>query len=83
MALWSRLFPSSARVYCCRGNVRPGGFVNSSFVTVTSGIKVYEVDYQRRYWMDVFESFTRDCAVGLTPNPDLACNQHIKCEPVW
>ncbi|CAM6127299.1 unnamed protein product [Calypogeia fissa] len=42
------------------------------------GIKLYEVDYQRRYWMDVFESFTRDCAVGLTPNPDLACNQHIK-----
>ncbi|KAL2645503.1 hypothetical protein R1flu_013090 [Riccia fluitans] len=42
------------------------------------GIELYEVDNQRRYWTEVFESFTRDFTTGLTPNPDLACNRYIK-----
>lgn len=32
----------------------------------------------RRYWTDVFERFVAECAQGLTPNPDLPCNRHIK-----
>lgn len=32
----------------------------------------------RRYWTDVFEQFVAECARGLTPNPDLPCNRHIK-----
>lgn len=26
----------------------------------------------------MFEEFLAQCARGLTPNPDLACNRHIK-----
>ncbi len=26
----------------------------------------------------VFEGFLEQCSRGLTPNPDLACNRHIK-----
>ncbi|KAL3698845.1 hypothetical protein R1sor_012921 [Riccia sorocarpa] len=41
-------------------------------------IELYQVDNQRRYWTEVFESFTKDFSTGLTPNPDLACNRYIK-----
>jgi hypothetical protein len=36
------------------------------------------VDYQKQYWVQVFESFMHDISLGLTPNPDLSCNQFIK-----
>lgn len=42
------------------------------------GIPLVEVDFTRRYWTDVFEGFIGDVAGGLTPNPDVACNHHIK-----
>lgn len=43
-----------------------------------AGIELHEVEFVREYWHDVFESFVEDCAAGLTPNPDLSCNRHIK-----
>ena len=43
-----------------------------------AGIPLHEVDFVRRYWTDVFEQFVAECARGLTPNPDLPCNRHIK-----
>lgn len=42
------------------------------------GIKLHHLDYQKQYWTQVFETFTQKFALGHTPNPDLACNQHIK-----
>jgi tRNA U34 2-thiouridine synthase MnmA/TrmU len=40
---------------------------------------VTEVDFVREYWHAVFEPFLRDFdGGGSTPNPDLACNRHIK-----
>ncbi|CAK9273024.1 unnamed protein product [Sphagnum jensenii] len=42
------------------------------------GIELFHVDYQKRYWVQVFESFMHDISLGLTPNPDLSCNQFIK-----
>lgn len=36
------------------------------------------MDFHRRYWNDVFEPMLRAYAEGLTPNPDLACNAHVK-----
>lgn len=42
------------------------------------GIKLHHLDYQKKYWTQVFENFTQKFAMGLTPNPDLDCNQHIK-----
>jgi len=41
-------------------------------------IPLFEADFVSQYWNDVFESFLAQCERGLTPNPDLACNRHIK-----
>ena len=43
------------------------------------GIPLTEVDFVKEYWHSVFEPFLRDFdGGGATPNPDLACNRHIK-----
>ncbi|KAL7669730.1 hypothetical protein ACOME3_004678 [Neoechinorhynchus agilis] len=36
------------------------------------------VDCRRQYWTDVFEHFISDYSNGLTPNPDVLCNRHVK-----
>ncbi len=42
-------------------------------------IPLREVDFVREYWHAVFEPFVRGFDGGAaTPNPDLACNRHIK-----
>ena len=42
------------------------------------GIPLHEADFVAQYWTEVFQDFIAQCARGLTPNPDLACNRHIK-----
>ena len=44
----------------------------------TLGIGYREVDLSREYWHEVFEPFVRGYSEGRTPNPDVACNRHIK-----
>ena len=44
----------------------------------TLGIGYREVDLSREYWHEVFEPFVRGYREGRTPNPDVACNRHIK-----
>lgn len=41
-------------------------------------IPLHEADFVSQYWTQVFTSFLAECERGLTPNPDLACNRHIK-----
>ena len=41
-------------------------------------IPLHEADFVSQYWNDVFTNFLSECGRGLTPNPDLACNRHIK-----
>ncbi|WFD34350.1 tRNA-5-taurinomethyluridine 2-sulfurtransferase [Malassezia cuniculi] len=36
------------------------------------------VNLSREYWIDVFEPALSLWADGVTPNPDVACNRHIK-----
>ncbi|KFM26836.1 tRNA-specific 2-thiouridylase MnmA [Auxenochlorella protothecoides] len=42
------------------------------------GVPLAEVDFVSEYWTRVFEGFLAQAGRGLTPNPDLACNRHIK-----
>ena len=48
-------------------------------VAAALDVELKEVDFVRQYWHAVFEPFLRDFERGnATPNPDLACNRHIK-----
>ncbi|TNY20244.1 tRNA methyl transferase-domain-containing protein [Rhodotorula diobovata] len=42
------------------------------------GVKPELVDLTREYWTTVFEPALEGWAAGVTPNPDVTCNQHIK-----
>ncbi|NQX83492.1 MAG: tRNA 2-thiouridine(34) synthase MnmA [Mycoplasmataceae bacterium] len=42
------------------------------------GIKLHRVDFVKEYWDDVFSVFLKEIELGLTPNPDILCNRHIK-----
>lgn len=42
------------------------------------GITLNRVDFVKEYWDDVFSTFLKEIEAGLTPNPDILCNRHIK-----
>lgn len=42
------------------------------------GIECERVNFEREYWMEVFEPMVELYRSGLTPNPDVGCNKHIK-----
>jgi tRNA-specific 2-thiouridylase len=42
------------------------------------GIPLNTVDLSREYWDAVFARFLEDYRNGLTPNPDVVCNQEVK-----
>ncbi|MCY4644461.1 MAG: tRNA 2-thiouridine(34) synthase MnmA [Bacteriovoracales bacterium] len=42
------------------------------------GIEYRQINLSKEYWQNVFSHFIRDCKEGLTPNPDVLCNRHIK-----
>ncbi len=42
------------------------------------GIKLHRVDFVKEYWDDVFSTFLKEIEMGITPNPDILCNRHIK-----
>ena len=52
---------------------------DAAAVARSVGIELREVDFVKEYWHAVFQPFLRDFDGGAsTPNPDLACNRHIK-----
>ena len=42
------------------------------------GIPLHHVNFAREYRDEVFAGFLRELEAGRTPNPDVACNRHIK-----
>jgi len=42
------------------------------------GITLHHVNFAREYRDEVFASFLAELRAGRTPNPDVACNRHIK-----
>lgn len=53
-------------------------FKDAAAVCKQLNIPLHEVDFVSKYWNHVFTDFISQCARGLTPNPDLACNRYIK-----
>lgn len=41
-------------------------------------IPLYKLDFESEYQNDVIEYFCKEYSLGRTPNPCIACNQHIK-----
>ncbi|KAL9704211.1 hypothetical protein quinque_007729 [Culex quinquefasciatus] len=41
-------------------------------------IPLEQVNFVKDYWLEVFGSFLKDYSAGITPNPDILCNRHIK-----
>ncbi len=44
----------------------------------TLGIPLNTIDLSRAYWDAVFTRFLDEYRTGLTPNPDIVCNQEVK-----
>ncbi len=42
------------------------------------GIDYYSVSFAAEYWEEVFKVFLQGLQSGMTPNPDILCNKHIK-----
>ncbi len=42
------------------------------------GIPAKQVNFVQDYWTDVFEPMVDGYSRGVTPNPDVLCNRHIK-----
>ncbi|GAB6021489.1 hypothetical protein CHUAL_004095 [Chamberlinius hualienensis] len=55
-----------------------GDFEDAQRVARKLDIKLVEVDFEKEYWNFVFSEFLNDYEEGLTPNPDILCNQFIK-----
>ncbi|XP_076469227.1 mitochondrial tRNA-specific 2-thiouridylase 1-like [Babylonia areolata] len=41
-------------------------------------IPLHQVNFVKEYWHQVFSEMVRDYQKGVTPNPDIMCNKHIK-----
>ncbi len=52
--------------------------VDARAVADKLGIQFYSFNFAKEYWRDVFEDFLQAHRDGLTPNPDIWCNQYIK-----
>ncbi|KAK9473626.1 tRNA-specific 2-thiouridylase [Dipodascopsis tothii] len=57
--------------------------VDSEWATVQAvadqiGIPCERVNFEREYWLDVFEPMVDGFRAGETPNPDVGCNRTIK-----
>ncbi|KAL4227040.1 hypothetical protein ACF0H5_015016 [Mactra antiquata] len=51
---------------------------DATYVCQHLDIPLYEVNFVKEYWNDVFSNFLQDLHQGKTPNPDVLCNKHIK-----
>src|SRR3989338_4845991 len=47
-------------------------------VAAALGIPFREIDLSEEYKIEIVDSMVADYAKGITPNPDVLCNRHIK-----
>lgn len=53
-------------------------FADAEYVCRKLDIPLFQVNFVKAYWNNVFLKFLDDYKSGLTPNPDLMCNKTIK-----
>ncbi|MCP5138638.1 MAG: tRNA 2-thiouridine(34) synthase MnmA [Chromatiales bacterium] len=53
-------------------------FADAQRVASDLGIPLHHVNFAREYREQVFADFLSEYRAGRTPNPDVACNRHIK-----
>lgn len=53
-------------------------FQDAQAVAEKLQIKLIKVNFVQKYWDDVFQKTLNEFKQGLTPNPDILCNQFIK-----
>ena len=63
-----------ANEYCTAGT----DLADARRVSADLRIQLHEVNFTREYRDAVFADFLRELGAGRTPNPDVACNRHIK-----
>ena len=51
---------------------------DAEYVCQRLQIPFYNFNFVKEYWMDVFERLVDEYNHGITPNPDIDCNKHIK-----
>ena len=59
---------------CCS----PDDLMDARFVCDTLGIPHYVVDYREVFKKMVIEPFAQSYLLGRTPNPCVACNDHVE-----
>jgi tRNA-specific 2-thiouridylase len=63
-----------ANEYCTAG----ADLADARRVCADLGINLHHVNFSREYRDQVFAGFLNELRAGRTPNPDVACNRHIK-----
>ncbi len=63
-----------ANEYCTAGT----DLADAHRVCADLGIHLHHVNFSREYRDEVFAGFLAELRAGRTPNPDVACNRHIK-----
>lgn len=53
-------------------------YADAKYVCKKLDIPLFQVNFVKHYWNNVFQKFLEDYKAGLTPNPDILCNQKIK-----
>lgn len=53
-------------------------YADAEYVCRKLDIPLFQVNFVKDYWNNVFLKFLEDYKSGLTPNPDLMCNKTIK-----
>uniref|UniRef100_T1H646 tRNA-5-taurinomethyluridine 2-sulfurtransferase n=1 Tax=Megaselia scalaris TaxID=36166 RepID=T1H646_MEGSC len=53
-------------------------YSDAEYVCRKLEIPLFKVNFVKDYWNNVFSEFLDDYKSGLTPNPDILCNKHIK-----
>ncbi len=80
VGVWMRLMPESAAAdapRCC-GTSEAGESARRAAAHI--GIPFYALDYHEVFGRTVVDRFVASYAEGETPNPCVACNQHVKFE---